>query len=140
MTKKEFDHLVASLLPIVDPELVFIAECEGKPAGFSVALPNYNFLLHKIKGKLTPLSLLKFLWYKNKITSVRIITLGVVKEFQGKGIDSLFYYYTWKTGLRKGYHQGEFSWVLENNTMMNKIAQHLGATIHKTYRIYEKGI
>ena len=140
MSKKEFDHLVATLLPIVDPELVFIAECEGKPAGFSVALPNYNVILQKLKGKLNPVSLLKFLYYKNKIKSLRIITLGVVHKYQGKGIDSMFYYHTWNTGLRKGYNIGEFSWVLETNTMMNKIAQHLGAKIHKTYRIYERAI
>ena len=140
MTKKEFDHLVKTLLPIVDPELVFIAECDGKPAGFSVALPDYNFILKKIKGKLNPLSLVKILYYKNKITSARVITMGVIHEFQGKGIDSLFYYYTWKKGLEKGINRGEFSWVLETNTMMNKIAKHLGARIHKTYRIFEKDI
>ncbi|MCL1827482.1 MAG: GNAT family N-acetyltransferase [Candidatus Cloacimonetes bacterium] len=140
MSEKEFDHLVDSLLPIIDPELVFIAECDGQPAGFSVALPNYNIILQKIKGKMNPLSIAKFLYYKNKMKSLRVITLGVIPEFLGKGIDTLFYYETWKTGLKKGFTTGEFSWVLETNTMMNKIARHLGATVHKTYRIYEKDI
>jgi len=140
MSKKEFDHLVESLLPLVDPDLVFIAECDGKPAGFSVALPNYNLVLKRLKGKMNLISIIKFLFYKNKIDSLRVITLGVVPEFIGKGIDSLFYYYTWKNGIKKGYYMGEFSWVLETNTMMNKIAEHLGASIHKTYRIYEKEI
>jgi GNAT superfamily N-acetyltransferase len=138
MTKKEFDHLVETLLPIVDPDLVFIAECDGQPAGFSVALPNYNIVLQKMKGKINPISLIKMLYYKNKLSALRVITMGVIAEYQGKGIDSLFYYHTWKNGLAKGFNAGEFSWVLETNTMMNRIARHLGATIHKTYRIYEK--
>jgi len=139
MTKKEFEHLVETLLPIIDPELEFIAEWDGKPAGFSVALPNYNVILQKMKGKINPISVLKMLYYKNRLTTLRVITMGVVHEYQGKGIDSLFYYHTWKNGLAKGFNTGEFSWVLETNVMMNKIAKHLGAVVHKTYRIYELG-
>jgi hypothetical protein len=140
MSKREFDGLVATLLPIVDPELVFIAECDGVPAGFSVALPNFNVILQKLQGRINLFSLFKVLYYRRRLKSLRVITMGVVSEFQGKGIDTLFYYYTWKNGMKKGYHIGEFSWVLETNTMMNKIAKHLGATIHKTYRIYEKSL
>jgi len=140
MTKSEFDKLVETLLPIVDNELVLIAEVDGKPAGFSVALPDYNIILKKIRGKINPITLIKIMLQKKKISSARIITMGVVHEFQGIGIDSLFYYYTWKFCLSKGINKGEFSWVLETNTMMNKIAKHLGASIHKTYRIYDKKI
>ena len=140
MSKKEFNHLVDSLLPIVDHELFFIAECEGKPAGFSVALPNFNVVLQKMKGKINPITLLKMLYYKKKLNSLRVIVMGVIHEYQGKGIDTMFYYNTWKNALAKGFNIGEFSWVLETNTMMNKIAKHLGARVHKTYRIFEKSM
>ena len=69
-----------------------------------------------------------------------LITMGVIKEFQGRGIDSLFYYYSYKNGLPKGYFRGEFSWVLENNTMMIRVAEMLDAVPYKTYRIYDKAI
>jgi len=137
MTKKEFDHLVDTLLPLIDPKLVFIATHDGKPAGFSVSIANFNVILQKLGGKKNLISLLKMLYYHRKLNSLRVVTMGVIDEFQGKGLDSLFYYYTWKNGMEKGFHIGEFSWVLETNTMMNKIARHLGAKIHKTYRIYE---
>ncbi len=140
MTRDEFDHLVQTLLPIVIPELVFIAEVDGEPAGFSVALPDYNQILKRLKGRVLPTGVFKALYYKNKIHSLRVITMGVISEYQNRGIDGLFYYYTWKIGLAMGYNIGEFSWVLEDNDKMNKIAQHLGAHVHKTYRIYEKQI
>ncbi len=140
MIRDEFDHLVKSLLPVVVPDLVYIAECEGKPIGFSVTLPNYNIILQKLKGHLFPFGIFKLLYYKNKIKSLRVLAMGVVGEYQTRGIDSLFYYYSWKKGLELGYNCGEFSWVLEDNTSMNRIAKHLGAHIHKTYRIYEKSI
>jgi len=66
--------------------------------------------------------------------------MGIVKEFQGRGIDTLLYYHTFKKGLPKGYYRSEFSWVLENNTPMINVAEKLGAEIYKTYRLYDKAI
>jgi len=140
MTKAEFDHIVDELLPIADPELIFIAEKDGHPAGFSLAMPNYNEVLKAMNGHVNPITMIKALLAKRKISSARVITMGVIKEFQGRGIDSLFYYYSYKNGLPKGYFRGEFSWVLENNTMMIRVAEMLDAVPYKTYRIYDKAI
>ncbi len=140
MTRAEFDHLVAELLPIVDPDMVFIAEVDNQLAGFSLTLPNFNEVLKVMQGKVTPVSILKALKAKKHITSVRVITMGIIKEFQGKGIDTLLYYHTFKNGLPKGYYRSEFSWVLENNIPMINVAEKLGAEIYKTYRLYDKAI
>lgn len=140
MTKAEFDHIVSELLPIADPDLVFIAEIEGKPAGFSLALPNYNEVLKVMHGRINPITLVKAMIAKRKISSARVITMGVIKEFQGRGIDSIFHYHSYTNGLPKGYIHGEFSWVLENNTLMMHVAEKLDAYIYKTYRLYDKAI
>ena len=140
MTNKEFDHLVKTLLPIVDPDLVFIAYYQQKPVGFSVALPDYNIILKKMNGHVFPLGFFYALYYKNRIKRLRVLVMGLLKEYQKRGIDGLFYYHTTKNGFEKGYNEGEFSWVLEDNIEMNNVAQKLGATIHKTYRIFDKGL
>ncbi len=140
MTKDEFEFTVDELLPLADPELVFIAEKDGHPAGFSLALPNFNEVLQVMKGSSGPLAMLKAALAKRRISSARVVTMGVIKEFQGHGIDTLFYYYSYKNGLPKGYFRGEFSWVLENNTMMIRVAEMLDAKIYKTYRLYDKTI
>jgi len=140
MTKAEFDHLVAELLPIADPDMVFIAEVDRQLAGFSLTLPNYNEVLKVMQGKVNPLTVIKALKARKHITSVRVITMGIIKEFQGKGIDTLLYYYTFKNGLPKGYYRSEFSWILENNIPMINTAEKLGAEIYKTYRLYDKAI
>jgi len=138
MTNKEFDHLVASLLPVVDPDLVFIAFYREKPVGFSVGLPDYNIILRKMNGRILPFGLFKMLYYKNKIRRLRVLVMELLKEYQRKGIDGLFYYHTMKNGQEKGYNEGEFSWVLEDNIEMNNVAQKLGAEVHKVYRIFDK--
>ncbi|MDD3050769.1 MAG: GNAT family N-acetyltransferase [Candidatus Cloacimonetes bacterium] len=138
MSDKEFDSIVEELLPIADRNLVFIAEVDGKPVGFSVALPNYNIVLKKMKGRLFPLGLFKALYYKNKIDAVRVITLGVIKEYQKKGIESVMIYHTFKNGYNSGYNRAEISWILEDNVEMNNLANRLDANLYKKYRIYDK--
>jgi GNAT superfamily N-acetyltransferase len=139
MTKAEFDHLVDELLPIVKPEFVYIAEVDGVPAGFSVTLPDYNFILKKMKGRILPTGIFKALYYKNKINRLRVITLGVIKEYQSRGIDTVFYNKSFETAYehKTEYTEAEFSWILENNVMMNRIALKLGGKVHKRYRIFD---
>lgn len=139
-TREEFDQTVKDLMPVVDPELVYIAFVDGKPVGFSVALPNFNFVLKKMNGHLNPISLAKALYYKSKIPTVRVLTMGVVHEYQKRGIDAVFYYKTFETCREKGLWGGELSWILETNLMMNRIAEMLGADPYKRYRIYDKKI
>ncbi len=140
MTDEEFDHLAKNLKLIVDPNLVFIAEVEGKLAGFSLALPDFNQVQIKLNGKLFPVGILKLLWHtkiSKKINGVRIITLGIVPEFQKRGIDTVFYVETFNWGVKRGYIWGEMSWILEDNILMNRMLELLGAKLYKKYRLYE---
>lgn len=140
LTDAEFHHLVDELLPLADPDMIFIAEVDGKPVGFSLAMPNFNEVLKVMKGHVNPITLIKAQIAKKKISSARVITMGVIKEYQNRGIDTIFHYYSYRNGIPKGIFYGEFSWVLECNTMMMRVAEMLGADPYKTYRLYEKTI
>lgn len=143
MTDEEFDHLAKSLKQIVDPHMVFIAEVDGKPAGFSLALPDFNQVLARLNGRLFPIGIIKLLWHakiKRKIDGVRIITMGVVPEFQKRGIDTVFYLETYNVGVKRGYRWAEMSWILEDNTLMNRMLKLLGAKLYKKYRVCEMTI
>lgn len=137
MTDAEFEFLADSLEQIVDEDLAFVAEVDGEPAGFSLALPDINQALSHMNGKLFPFGIFKFLWYKRKIDRLRVIIMGVIEEHRKSGIDLAFYYNTFKTGREKGYASGELSWVLEDNKQMNKIAEDLNGEVYKIYRIYK---
>ena len=140
LTEGEFQNLADELLPVADPDLVFIAEVDGRPVGFCLAMPNYNEVLKVMKGRINLITLWKAMQARKKISTARVVTMGIIPEFQQRGIDTLFYYYAYKNGLPKGLYKGEFSWVLENNTMMIRVAEMLDAQVYKTYRIYEKDI
>jgi hypothetical protein len=142
MSEEEFDHLAKDLKQIVDPRVLLIAEqtVEGGTAravGFLLAVPDLNRALKKISGRLLPLGLLKLLWHSRKISSIRVITMGGIHEFQNLGIGSIFLDEIYRRGPAAGFPTGEMSWVLETNVMMNRAAELIGGRRTKTYRIYE---
>lgn len=140
LTDNEIKHLAKELKSALDPDIVFMAEDNDEPVGFSLALPDFNMAIKKADGRLFPSGLLKVLWNKRKINGLRVVIMGVIPDYQKRGIDSVFYWETYRRGVKKGYRWGEFSWILENNTMMNRAAQMMGAHVYKTYRVYEKAL
>ena len=137
MTDDEFDHLAKNLKTVIMPEMALMAEVNGEPVGFSLALPDMNQALIRLKGRLLPTGLLKLLYYEKKIDMARVIIMGVIPEYRNLGVDALFYLDTWKNGTEKGFRRAEMSWILETNTLMNRALQMLDAKIYKTYRLYQ---
>jgi GNAT superfamily N-acetyltransferase len=140
LTEHEADHLAASLRPIIDPDLVLIAEkSDGTPIGMSIGLPDLHQALRLSGGgAMFPFGLIKFLWHRRRVNQFRLWGMGVIEEYRGQGIDAIFYVETTRAAIAKGYKLAEASWVLETNTMMNRILVHLGLQRSKTYRIFEK--
>ena len=141
MTREEFDFVADDFKKIADPNITLIGEYKGEPIGFALVMPNYNEVFSKIRnGKLLPFGLFKFLWYKRKINSVRIIILGTKREYQKLGLGALFYAETMRRCKAQNYFHGEMSWILEDNELMNKAAVMMGGEIYKKYRIYEMAL
>jgi GNAT superfamily N-acetyltransferase len=143
LTDAEFDFMAKDLKQIFDPEFVLFAEKDGKTVGFSLSLPDINqaFLAGpRIPANALnlPIGLWNLLTKKKKIDTVRIVILGVLKEYRSLGIDALLYNETIERARRKGIKYGEASWILENNDPMNRACEMMNGEKYKTYRIYEK--
>lgn len=138
MSDAEIDHLAKQLKPVAVPDLVVFAEREGKTIGFGVALPDLNVALKaNPSGRLFP-GILKILWVARKITRLRILLLGVAKEYRKTGADALMYHWIWEKGYALGYRWAEAGWILEDNTAMINAAERLGFRAYKTLRFYDR--
>ncbi len=140
MDELEFAYLAKNLKQIIDPDIVLIAECEGEPVGFSLAVPNINQALIKLNGRLFPTGLAKLLWHtkiRDKVDSTRLVIFGIVPQFQKRAIDSMLFIETFHRGVAKGYNTAELSWILETNELMCRSAEQMGAKPYKKYRIVE---
>jgi GNAT superfamily N-acetyltransferase len=140
MTPAEMDLMAKELKPIAEPELVLFAEVKGEPVGLAITLPDLNFVLKKLNGKLGPMQLLKFLYYKRKIKALRSIIFGLKKEYRLTGINVVLYYETEVRGAKLGYESCEMSWNLEDNDMINRFDEAVGGKLYKKYRLYEKSL
>ncbi|HSL72814.1 MAG TPA: hypothetical protein VK864_21355 [Longimicrobiales bacterium] len=138
MTDAEFDFMAKQLRPIVEPRFVLIGEVKGEPVAFAIELPDLNQAFKHMNGRLFPIGLFKFLWYRRKIDRVRVLTLGVVSAYRGRGIDGLLIGRILEAAQPLGMAKGECSWILEDNIPMRKGLDRVGGRIYKTYRVYEK--
>jgi len=139
MTDAEIDVMAESLKMVIDPRLIQFAEApDGRTAGFILGLPDLNVIFKKLDGKLFPFGIFSLLANKHKTGRARILAMGVLPEFRKKGIDTVLYLRAYESGTSVGYKWGEFSWVLDDNEMMNSAAKTMGSTPYKTWRIYDK--
>lgn len=137
----EFAALAADMKRILDPDLVLFVEHKGEPVGFLLALPNLNEVLVRIRdGRLFPRGLWTLLRHRKSVRSVRVILAGMLPEWQRRGVGSLLYTEIGRRVVGNGYDGAELSWVLEDNVLMNRAAELLGARVHKTWRVYRKGL
>jgi GNAT superfamily N-acetyltransferase len=137
MSREEFFVMGKEMKPILKPSLVLIGEVKGKVVGFALALPDINQALKRAGGKLLPTGLLKILYYQRLIRSVRVVALGVVEEYRTSGVAAAFYATLVRNARQLGYGETEMSWILEDNVLMNRSLELMGAKRYKTYRIYE---
>ena len=138
MTREEFLLMGKEMKQILEPELVLVGEAGGKLIGFALALPDVNLALKPAGGRLFPTGLLKILYYQRLIKDLRVLALGVVEEHRTSGVTAAFYVTLVRTARKLGYSGDcEMSWILEDNLLMTRSLEVMGARRYKTYRIYE---
>lgn len=135
---EEYEAEADKLKQLAIADLVlFVENREGECLGFAITLPDYNQVLRHLNGRLFPIGFLKFLWYKRKMTGVRLFALFVTVQGRRRGVSAALYYYTMLNAHRLGFTHGEGSTIHEFNTRMNLDAQKAGGKLYKTYRIFQ---
>ncbi|HMH43924.1 MAG TPA: GNAT family N-acetyltransferase [Pyrinomonadaceae bacterium] len=143
-TQDEIEFMTNELKPLLVPEFAWIAEIGKKPVGFTLCLPDINVVLRDLNGRLTrfgfPSGLIKLLFYKKRIRKGRLIALGVVEKYRRAGIAEMLVLRVMEETMIKRGITGELSMTLEDNFMINRFLEAIGAERYKTYRIYSKSI
>jgi GNAT superfamily N-acetyltransferase len=142
MSEREIDHMAAQFKPVYIPDLVPFVELDGKIVGFGLAIPDLNqILLSNRSGRLFPAAL-RLLWAvkRRKIHRMRVLLLGILPAYRGRGIDAVLWHWLWTRGQENGIRWGEASWILEDNAAMCNAAERMGFEHYKTYRLYERAI
>jgi len=147
ISSDELDKMAADLKLIIEPEMAFISEVNGKPAGMCITIPNLNEVISDLDGKLFPMGWAKVL-YRTKAkspASARLILLGVREDIRKNVkrygyLSAAMYVEVAKRGMAKGVRWAELSWTREDDSPINLGIRSMGAKVYKKYRVYEKSL
>jgi len=145
LTQPEIDDVGKKLKPLVFEDLIRIAELDGEPVAFMIALPDMNEAIKPMKGNLFPFNFLKLLWWlrKPKANGARVPLMGVVKRLQASRMASqlafmMIEYIRRSATANYGSKRAEVGWILEDNQGMVAIADAIESKINREYLIYQK--
>lgn len=124
----------------IRPELVYLAEYEGEPAGYFVAMPDMNELLKSLNGRLLPMGVFRLLFGRGGIKRFRVFMTGVRPKFRRLGLPLIFMQRAHEVLEKAGAELVEFSWILEDNHEAIAVLERIGARRVQTLRLYEKAL
>ncbi|MGB1141647.1 MAG: hypothetical protein ACPG1A_12160 [Halioglobus sp.] len=144
LSESEWLETVDTLTKLMPDDYIQIAEYDGEPVGFIVALPNLMEAARDLNGRLLPFGWAKLLW-RLKVKhprSARVPLMGVRREFQHSRLGPTLAFVV-IDAVRKALHARgvtdvEMGWILEDNDGMRNIIETIGGQAYKRYRVYEK--
>lgn len=147
LTDSEIAYAGKKLKPIVLEDMIKIAEYDGEPVAFMIALPDINEFVRDLKGELFPFGFVKLLWRLKRMRPKggRVPLMGVLKKLHATRLASQLAFmmieYIRRAGTgHYGIERAEVGWVLDDNGPMISIAEALNTRNNRTYRIYEKAL
>ncbi|HEY6817199.1 MAG TPA: N-acetyltransferase [Croceibacterium sp.] len=144
-TETEKAYGAKKLAPLIYEDVNMIAELDGEPVAFMMSLPDVNAVLKPMRGKLFPFNFIKLLWWlrKGRPADFRVPLMGVVQKLQASRMASQLAFMMIEHIRRAGVAnhsagRAEVGWILEDNQGMVAIADAIGSTVNREYRIYGK--
>jgi len=133
----EFRSQAESIKPILDPELVFIAEIDGKVVGFALGLPNIMEALIHANGLRYPWDYLRLARARRNIRSASFKILAIDPAYWGHGLEVIMFLEMGKKLIEKGYIWADASLTNALNRQTNKLATRFGAKVYRRYHEYQ---
>lgn len=145
--KEEFEPLsidyvrkfITDAKAILEERFIWFAYHNEQPIAIYLMIPDVNQIFKSFNGKLNLWNKLRLLYMvkTNKITRAKGILMGVIPEFQRKGIESAFILELEKVFQElPHYTELEFSFVADYNPPMRKLWLAVGAEPAKHYITY----
>jgi hypothetical protein len=146
LDQQDWRHTVSTLTKVMPDDYIQIAELDGEPVAFIVALPNLNEAARDLNGRLFPLGWLKLLW-RLKVAhprTARVPLMGVRLAYQSTRLGPTLAFMVIdavrKAMQARGVVDVEMGWILEDNDGMRNIIETIGGKAYKRYRVYEKDL
>jgi len=141
LSDKQIDYYIKMYIPMLRLDMVpvIVRESDNKVVGIGLTMPSLSKALQKAKGSLLPFGwfyLLRALYGKGKVMDLYMI--GVLPEYQNKGVNALIFYDIIPVINRMGFEYAESNPELELNHKVQSQWDYFDAKHHKTRRAFIK--
>lgn len=139
MTHAQMKEFFAPMKDILAPRQILIAEVDGKPVGFCLAVPDLTPLFRSFKGSVGLIAIIKLLTgAAGKFKRAGILGIGVTDDQKGKGLAKAIalkvYDYHESLGLKSSLYFP----VNESNMDSRGFAESIGGKGRLIYQVYDK--
>ena len=141
LSPKQIDYYIKMYIPMLRLELItlIVREEDDEVVGLAITLPSLSKALKIAKGRLLPfgwIHLLKALYGKGEVVDLYI--MGVLPEYQNKGVNALLFYDLIPIYNKVGYVYAETNPELELNTKVQSQWEYFDSKHVRTRRAFIK--
>jgi len=143
LTRRQFDHLLHEVKPLLRRNLVQMVLDGGRLVGFGIVLPDLNPLVQQLNGRFSPWDKLRLLYHAKfaPVHKLRALVLGIAQPYQLKRLHHAIFLKIWIYIAQKtSCDFVDFSLIPENLRHWIKMVQSFGGQIYKTFRLFEREI
>lgn len=139
--KDQIDHYKKKYFQYIHPQYIkCIANSEDKLIAFAVIMPLFSRALKKANGSLFPFGIFHVLKTQYFHNSVSTYLIGILPEYQNKGINAILFDEMYKSLDQKGVSIVETNPTLKNNKPMLALWKKYQSELTKRRRTYKKEI
>jgi ribosomal protein S18 acetylase RimI-like enzyme len=141
LTEKQIDYFVKRYFSFIKPDYVTAVLDENERVlGFKISVPSLSRAFQKAGGRIFPTG-----WYhirkalKNP-DRIDILLVGVLPEYQSKGINSIFMTDLTRIAIDRGIRYAESNSEMEENVKVQNFWRYFDTRQHRRSRIYGKSL
>lgn len=141
VNKNQIEYFKKKYIPFVNAEYIkFVEDKDGNIVAFAIVMPNYAQAQQQIKGKLFPFGFLKMLHAKKNSKEAVFYLIGILPEYQSKGVTAIIFEEFHKVFDQKGIKKCIRTPELEENNAIHNLWKNFNPIITKRRCTFIKSI
>ncbi len=141
VSEKQIIAYAKQYIPILRKDLIcMIEDSNGKVVAFALLLPSLSKAFAKAKGKLFPFGFIHILRALRKIDFIEMLMIGVVPEYQNKGLNAILFHYLHTVCLKNNVKFVVANPQLEDNKAVRSLFADYPQELYQLRRCFKKNI
>lgn len=140
ITNEEFEFQVGPFKRLMDPSIVLFVEQYNVPCGFGLCIPDFNPIMKKMNGVLSPKTMMDFVKGRKKLDGAALLIMGVQDHLQGKGVMRLLWSELIKSLKRAHFKHLTVTWIADVNAKSLGTVKAIGGRQLHRLCLFEKDI